>query len=514
MTNATTRRRRPGAAAALLIGTGLVLGLLGTVRSGAATPTSPRPTAEATAALDWLAGQITAHGGALPGPVAGTPDWGLTADAVLAFASAGRSTDPAAVAATDQLVAHAADFTTYTSGGVTVRVAGPTAKVLLVALSTGRSATVGGVDLDAALRGLMRSSGPQTGRFADGAPDPTWDGSNGFGQSLAMLALARTDRGVPAPAVGFLLAQQCPAGGFRLNYGVTAGCGTDAEADSDATAVSLQALLAVERSPGVLAALHRGTDWLRSRQGADGSFGGTGPTAARNTNTTGMSAQLLRVAGDTASADRAARWIATCCQLSAPVAAGTPAAGHVGAIGYDPVAQAAALATGIDAGVMDQWRRTTTQAVLAFGLAPYGPPVEPLAPAGPPVTTAGPSSSVSTTPPSSTPPSSTAPSSTPPSSTAPSSTPPSSTAPSSTAPSNTAAGVELGPATQVTTPASVESEQLDGGTGAQSTAPSSGSPQSSSLARTGSEGRWLLTAALALIGAGVALTAAERREGG
>ena len=56
MTNATTRRRRPGAAAALLIGTGLVLGLLGTVRSGAATPTSPRPTAEATAALDWLAG--------------------------------------------------------------------------------------------------------------------------------------------------------------------------------------------------------------------------------------------------------------------------------------------------------------------------------------------------------------------------------------------------------------------------------------------------------------------------
>ncbi|RTL07540.1 MAG: hypothetical protein EKK62_11095 [Acidimicrobiia bacterium] len=74
--------------------------------------------------------------------------------------------------------------------------------------------------------------------------------------------------------------------------------------------------------------------------------------------------------------------------------------------------------------------------------------------------------------------------------------------------------MELGPATQVTTPASVESEQLDGGTGAQSTAPSSGSPQSSSLARTGSEGRWLLTAALALIGAGVALTAAERREGG
>ncbi|HMX66130.1 MAG TPA: terpene cyclase/mutase family protein [Microthrixaceae bacterium] len=499
MTNATTRRRRPGAAAALLIGTGLVLGLLGTVRSGAATPTSPRPTAEATAALDWLAGQITSHGGALPGPVAGTPDWGLTADAVLAFASAGRSTDPAAVAATDQLVAHAADFTTYTSVGVTVRVAGPTAKVLLVALSTGRSATVGGVDLDAALRGLMRSSGPQTGRFADGAPDPTWDGSNGFGQSLAMLALARTDRGVPAPAVEFLLAQQCPAGGFRLNYGTAAGCGTDAEADSDATAVSLQALLAVERSPDVLAALERGTAWLRSRQGAEGSFGGTGPTAAPNANSTGMIAQFLRAAGDTTAADRAAGWIAACCQLSAQNATGTPASGHIGAIGYDPAARTSALADGIGAGVSDQWRRTTTQAVLAFGLAPYGPPVEPLPPTGPTTSAPGSSSTIPTTSPSST---------------TPSSTTPSDTTPSNTAPSSTVAGVELGPATQATAPVSVQSEQLDAEAAAAGTSPTSGSVQGSSLARTGTDSRWLLTAALVLLGSGAALATAERREGG
>ncbi|MCZ7631004.1 MAG: hypothetical protein M5U19_19025, partial [Microthrixaceae bacterium] len=48
-------------------------------------------------------------------------------------------------------------------------------------------------------------------------------------------------------------------------------------------------------------------------------------------------------------------------------AAGTPAAGEVGVIAYDPAARTAALADRIADGGGDQWRRATAQGVLALG---------------------------------------------------------------------------------------------------------------------------------------------------
>lgn len=327
---------------------------------------------EASAAIDWLASQLTVHGGSLPGPDGTSPDWGVTADAIVAFVAAGRSTDPAAITATDALTANAATFTTWTAGAETVRDAGATAKAVLALRSMDRSASAQGVDLEAELRSLIVTSGPQAGRFSDRVPDPSWNAANGFGQAIGVLALAETDGGVPASAVAFLLAQQCPSGGFRLAYGSDPGCTADASADSDATGLALSALLAAPDSPVVAAAMDRGTTWLLARQGPDGSFGGTGPTAAANANSTGLIAHFLHSSGSTAAAARAAAWIAASCQLTQTNSAGTPAAGDVGAIGYDPAARAAAIASGITPGASDQWRRTTSQAVLALGLAPFG----------------------------------------------------------------------------------------------------------------------------------------------
>jgi hypothetical protein len=351
------------------------MGALGAFAGAGVAAAPPAPSTHADAALDWLGAQLAANGNTMPGFVAGSTDWGLTVDAVLAFVAAGRGADAAAQSATDQIEANAAAYTTWDPGTPGVREAGATAKVLLAVQSQGRDGrNVAGVDLEAELRSLQLTSGAQAGRFADRMPDPAWDASNGFGQSLAMLALALTDDGVPNEAVGFLLAQQCPAGGFRLTYGATPGCVDDSTVDTDATALAVQALLAVDRTPLVDDALDRAVQWLLARQdAATGAFGGTGPTAAINANSTGLIAQTLRAAGQTEPADAAASWITSMLQLNTANTTGTPAAPDLGAIAYQRSALDTALVSGIGAAAGDQWRRSTTQAVLALGLAPYGP---------------------------------------------------------------------------------------------------------------------------------------------
>ena len=477
---------------------GLAIGAVGVgLGAGAA---APAPAPQAQPALDWLAGQLAANGGSLPPSFGAGTDWGLTADAVLAFTSAGRATDPAAVTATDLLTANAAAFTTWSSGGATVRDAGATGKLVLALRSMGRPATAQGVDLEAELRSLMETSGAQAGRFSDDVPDPAWNASNGFGQSLSMLGLALTPGGIPAPSVTFLLAQQCPAGGFRLNYLATAGCTDDAQADTDATALALSALLAVSpRSTDVATALDRGTSWVLARQAADGSFTGTGPTAGANANSTGLISQYLRAAGRTQAADLGAAWIVGCCQLTTANASGTPAAGQVGAIGYGPTALSAALVDGVTTQTGDQWRRTTSQAVLALGLAPYGPvDVAPLAPS-PTTTSTGPTGTSTTV-----------------TSTTVTST---TTDPTSTTSTTTPTTSSSIPAS--TTTASVQGQQLvdsgidiDGGSySAGGTSGGSSSGSGSALAITGGDPAPLLTAAILLLALGAVLSTTTERRG-
>lgn len=486
--------RRAGRSVARLLATSA--GVAAAVASMIPTPgLAAAYDAPADDALAWQSGQLAANGGTMPGFTAGSVDWGLTADAVLAYVAAGRADDPAATAATDALVTNLAAFTTWAPTMPEVRVAGATAKALLIVESMGRPSTVGGIDLEAEMRDLMRTDGPQAGRFSDRVPEPTWDAANGFGQALAILALATTHAGVPTPAVTFLLAQQCPSGGFRLSY-PTAACESDDEADTDATALAVQALLPVDRTAGVAGALERAVAWLLARQNPlDGSFGGTGPTAAANSNSTGLVAQALRAAGQVAPADRAAHWIVSSTQLTVAEIAGTPAAEAVGAIAYNPAARNAALANGVTAQTADQWRRATAQAVLALGLAAFGPAGSaPVTPA-----TTAPSTTVSST--------------TAPSTTTPSTTTPATTAPSTTVSSTTVLSTAL-PSTgaAVSTPGLGDDANVLSATAGPSGAALPGAPVSS-LATTGSASApmvWFGVAAV-LLGASATLAAADRR---
>jgi hypothetical protein len=310
-------------------------------------------TPAATAAAGWLSGELTAGTNQLSnGP---TADWGLTTDAVLALVGVNGSTDPVASAAVTNLLAHITDYTTLDTPGVLL--AGPIAKSLLAAEAVGKASDPVAVTLESQLRSLLAASG----RFSD--LNPNIDSSNGFGQADAILALARTASGVPSGAVDFLISQQCPDGGFRLVYS-DGSCTDSSQADTDATAMAVQALFTVDRTPAVANSLSLAVGWLESIQDpTTGSFSGTGPTASPNANSTGLIAEALRGAGDSADADRAAAWI-TSLQLVAPSTS-------AGAIAYDPDGFTAA-SNGIVPLSLDQWHRATAQAVLADGVAPLG----------------------------------------------------------------------------------------------------------------------------------------------
>ncbi len=344
---------------------------------------------QAQAAATWLGSELTSGGNELSN--GGQVDWGLTADAAVALVAVDGSADPVATATVTNLLAHQSSYTTFDDLGAQfagVQLAGPTAKVLLAAEAAGDGSDPVAVDLQAQLRTLVVTTGPSAGRFSDRNPYSA-DSSNGFGQAEAILALARTSAGVPASATDFLIAQQCPAGGFRLTYS-TAACTDDSQADSDATAVAVQALLAIDRTSAVGGALSRAVAWLESIQDpSTGAFGGTGPTAGDNSNSTGLIAEALRAAGQTGPADRAASWIESL-QLSSPSVA-------AGAIAYDPAGFAGASAAGIPALSLDQWHRATSQAVLGLGLPPLGSVGAGAAPLPAPVDPTSTTTSVSTT---------------------------------------------------------------------------------------------------------------------
>ena len=330
-------------------------------------------------ALAWLACELDASDGLFGATFDGEffVDAGLTMDALLSFALFDRSDNPAVQASLDALDDEVAAYITG-FGAPTDRTAGGTAKTLLTAILVGDGpGHFAPFDLESDLRALMQTSGPQAGRFTD--DNMFGDFSNGFGQTLAVMALSHTDDGVPAPAIEFLLDQQCPSGGFRGVYSGTPGCDDDTEADTDYTALTIQALLTSRKVPGVDASVNEAASWLRARQdAATGAFGGTGPTAGLNTNSSGLSAQALRAAGRGIAADKASAWVAAQ-QLTATLAGSGPASADLGGIAYDSGALTEALTSGITDLTSDQWRRATIQGVLAFdaptlGVLPNMPP--------------------------------------------------------------------------------------------------------------------------------------------
>jgi hypothetical protein len=276
----------------------------------------------------------------------GAPDYGLTADAVLALDALG-SGQSVAGAATAQLAQHVGD---YAGSGADVD-AGALAKLLLVAVAQGEDPTsFGGHDLVADLAALQTPAG----RFADRSSTGT-DASNTFGQSLAVIALARQAGTAPAAATAYLLRQQCgttgPAG-FRVVLDDTP-CAPGTAADVDATAMAIQALLAA----GDTADAARALDWLAGRQAADGSFAGSPPTDVANANSTGLAVEALIAGGRTTSAAAGTAWLGA---LQMTCAAPTAIRG---AVSYAPDSHSADEQGGV---ASDQLTRATTQAALGF----------------------------------------------------------------------------------------------------------------------------------------------------
>lgn len=225
-------------------------------------------------ASTWLADQSTdAHY-----TTGGFPDYGLTADAVLGFTSAGRKVELAGQA-TDFLARHVGDY----AGKNGESYAGPAAKLMLVAIARGRDAAhFGGANLVLRLQRREASNG----RYRD--QSQFGDFSNVITQSLGLIALERSARAQPSSrAEQFLVAQQCSSGGFPTTF-PTSSSGCSAEAD--ATGFALQALIATHHD----CAATRAMQWLLSHQRTDGSYtSSANGTPVRNANSTALASQAL-----------------------------------------------------------------------------------------------------------------------------------------------------------------------------------------------------------------------------
>lgn len=368
------RRTLPLALASIGAVTVLIPAALPPAALAPASADTRHDAAAADAAL-WLSGEVA--DGALPGPFGGNPDWGLTIDALIALEATGA--DPAT--AREVSAAVAANVRSYNSyedwdPDSDVRIGGATAKILYAAVISDADPTdFGGFDMRAETLELVAGpdAGAHEGRIRDRGTST--DNSNTFGQSLGVLGLARSG-GAPQETVDFLVRQQCAAGGFRLSpdqFGTPSATCDEAQnavLDPDSTGMAVQALLAAADAgaDGADEAASRGAAWLEEIQREDGSFGGSGPTVASNTNSTGLAAQALAASGLHTAADAAADWIAGH-QLTADSGA---AAAEAGTIAYNRDSFDSALAGGIPDMQRDQWRRASAQALLGLAQVPLG----------------------------------------------------------------------------------------------------------------------------------------------
>ncbi|WP_158884374.1 prenyltransferase/squalene oxidase repeat-containing protein [Amycolatopsis anabasis] len=356
---------------------GALLGCLLVSFAVTAAPASAEISPQASAAAGFLKRELVRLGYTLPSTNPKTSDGGLVADVLLGLHAAGETGDEFR-RATQKL------RETYFSAKI--RTSGLTAKYLLVAVHARVNPRDWGNDSDGKPIDLVARLGEtldDNGRYRDlrpGAYDPKFDLSNVFSQSLALIAMHEFDRSVARNAVGYLLRQQCPSGGFRpapAPGAVGSTCtAEEPNVGPDYTAMAVWALAETGANP---AALNKGVAWLRQHQQANGGFVGEGMP---NANSTGLGALALTRAGDRANAGRATGWLASM-QLPADIAVPEMA----GAIAYSAdkylEIQKDPAAYWKGAGPQDQLRRGTAQALLGLAAtAPTAIPPRPVDPGG------------------------------------------------------------------------------------------------------------------------------------
>jgi hypothetical protein len=348
-----------------LVSSALAVSLVaaGEPAQAAAAPSSP-----SGHGATWLVGQLNAKHLIHNPNFGGFDDYGLTLDTAFALkAIGGHKRDVAQVARA--MSKHVDDYVTFNSPAI---FAGSLAKLLVFAQDTKSGPrSYGGTNLVRDLAGRVITTGPSTGRIQD-LEDPTFpgDSANAIGQIFAVRGLLKAGQADGPAALTFLLAQQCRSGYFRLSFtedksAPDQSCGKGDPADTDVTALAVVELAAVAKGHGKLnAALGSATRWLKRHQHANGSFGGSGPTAAANANSTGLAGWAFLTEGLCGAARDAAGWLANR-QLTGHLS-GTPLAGERGAVGYDNATLKAAKKDGITKDTRDKWRRATSQAAPAL----------------------------------------------------------------------------------------------------------------------------------------------------
>jgi len=331
-------------------------------------PAAPSVSAAVTkaqrAAAAWMAAELADNKNVLA--YWGSTDWGLTMDALFALAGAGVGGSQITATA-NALYASGED---YIGSPSQLPSQWPyVAKTVLALQVAGLDPTEfpdggDGRDLVADLRSSIR-------------PDGKWTNSaDAFKTSLGILALARTEAGVPTAAVTAYQAMACAdsANANFGSFGYLPGCSA---ADVDTTAMAVQALLAAGVSPSDPSVANAAA-WLVGKQDEDGSF--PSPWGPGNTNSGGLAAQALFGAGKAGAATSSAAFVQGLqlrCSTVADekvtdpdVAASLRAAN--GAIAYNADGWSEALEYGLDDANTDQWRRATTQAILGLGAPTLG----------------------------------------------------------------------------------------------------------------------------------------------
>jgi len=240
----------------------VALGALGPVENAAAK------------AAAWLPSKIEADGGFGNGFSKGS-DLGVTADAVLALADAGKAISSVKSKAGKSPL----DYFAQSLRSRKPLNAGQYAKMVLALKLTGLNPRAfRGSDLVAALN---KTYNPTTGVIGDSV----------FVHCLGMLALSRTSSNVPAKAITKLETLQTKAGGWAFVG--------DAAADVDTTALCAEALLA-SSGPKRPDSVARAIRYLHTVQNIDGGFPYQTPSkfgTESNANSTALVAQLIIASG-------------------------------------------------------------------------------------------------------------------------------------------------------------------------------------------------------------------------
>lgn len=356
---------------------GLAAVALATTTFSATTLAAPAnavdPVQPTRLAADWIVSQLT--GGVAVGDYGA--DVGLTIDAGLALAAIDRTADAEVIgdSIASLLVTSAEvpygyvrsdeyDFNPpydYVGEGL---YSNATAKAAAFTQRIGRDASAAYADVNLIVQ-LEDLTDDTTGAIADVSIYGNY--ANTIGQSFAVEALTVAGSSEAARATDSLLAQQCPAGFFRLTLDATPCADATDAPNPDVTALAVISLLeSGSSSAQVAAAIAGAADWLQSVQKADGSLGGDASTPGSNSNTTGLAAWALGDAGRIAAARDAAAWTRG---LQASDAGACASRAPTGGIAYNEGDLTEARVEGVTL-KRDAWRRATFQAAPGLVFAP------------------------------------------------------------------------------------------------------------------------------------------------